>query len=93
MICSQCQRAGTKATETFTNRERIFLLTATATMMKFLAANPNAPADDKMVGSSVTTKLLLSLPESGRGILLQQLRQSAGIDITMGSCPHGIASL
>lgn len=93
MICESCTKIGRRAVDVFTQTERIQMLTSTATMVKFLEANPNAPHQDKVVANSIVTKLLLSFPEELRERLLQMLRTSAGVDITLKNCPHGVVTL
>lgn len=89
-ICEDCKHLGEKSKESFSQTERIFLLTSVTSMMKFINASADAPHIDKLVGNSITTKLLISFPDSTRDALLKQLRTSAGIDITMKDCPHGV---
>lgn len=87
-ICVNCEKMGTALAERLSFRERVFLLSSVASMMKWVASNPNAPHEDKELGSSLTTKLLLSFPPEQREALLKQLRNSAGVVITLGNCPH-----
>ena len=90
MICGNCTNLGKRFAEVATFKERVHLLTCIATMRKYLDANVNTPHEDKEVSSSLTTKILLSFDEGPRQQLLQMLRQSAGIEITLKSCPHGV---
>lgn len=93
MICEQCKKVGEKAFEIFNAQERIFILTSAVSMMKFVMANDKSPSRDKVVGSSVTTKLLLSFPLEQRQTLIEQLEKSAGIRVSMKDCPHSTVGI
>lgn len=93
MICQQCAGAAAKAREVFTVTERTFILTAVSLMMRQMFDNPNSIAQDKIVGSSVTTKMLLSFPPAAGELLLRRLRESVGIDMKLSDCPHGVMIL
>lgn len=88
MICSKCQATADKAKEVFTNAERMYLVSAAVAMLRSVLAGRDA-SNDKQVASSVITKLLLSYPPEGRAILTQEFKKIVGIEITLGSCPHG----
>lgn len=90
-ICGNCRRASVELTKAFTFVERVHMLTCVVTMRRHLDSNVNAPSEDKEVSSSIVTKILLSLDEGPREQLLKMLRQSSGVGIVLGSCPHGIS--
>lgn len=93
MICANCEKHGKRLEETMTFKERVHMLTAAATMRKHLDANVNVPSEDKEISSSIITKLMLSFQPHAREQLLQMLRQSAGVQLTLRSCPHGLVAL
>lgn len=86
-VCKDCQKASDNLLNSFTNLERIHLLSSAVVMARGLQ---NGRAEDKMVSSSVVTKLLLSFPPEARATLIEQLTRSAEVQITLGSCPHSL---
>jgi hypothetical protein len=93
MICDQCTDLGKRLTGVLSQEERIFLLVSASSTMKYVMENPDAPSRDKIIGNSLTTKLLLSFNPELREALLKQLRISSGVDIVLKNCPHGIQTL
>jgi hypothetical protein len=91
MICDNCTAAAKKAESVFTVAERMYTLAASVAMLRSILAAPtgNDRANDLKVSSSVITKLILSFPESGRETLIKHFKQTTGIEITLGDCPHG----
>lgn len=87
-ICQNCEKAGEKAIEVFTMKERMFLASSTLHALQVLARNP--VREDLEVANSVLTKMLLTFPMSGRQAMLDYYRKFAGVDIVLGSCPHSI---
>ena len=88
MICDECAKHGKKLAESLSQSERTFLITATMLMMRGLMESPTTPSTDKVVASSVVTKLLLSFPAATAAGLLAAYRQGVGIEIKLGNCPH-----
>lgn len=83
MICDRCQKMADKTKDSLTSEERIFITTAVASLMRQVTDSTN-----KMVGSSVTTKMLLSFPPGQRSSLLQIIRKSTGFSVSIDDCPH-----
>lgn len=92
-ICNNCQRSAERSRDSFTQRERIQILSSAATMMRHLNANINSPSGDKEVCNSIITKMLLSVEPALRTVLIEQLRESAGLEIVLNKCPHGIQGI
>ena len=92
-ICKECQELGGKLNGVLNQSERIFVLTATASMMRAFEHSSTTQAVDKMIASSVFTKTILSFPPAAREPLLTGIRQSVGLGITIGNCPHQITEI
>lgn len=91
MICDKCMKAAKRCEETFTIAERMYLLSSSVSMMRSVlgSAPGHERSQDKLVASSVITKLLLSFPAAGRDDLARHFKKVTGIEITIGSCAHG----
>lgn len=88
-ICKACKDFGNKAAEVFSKKERILLLSSVGSMMRYVMANPNSTQEEKQVGSSATTKLLLSFSGGEADTLMRQLSQSIGMEMAMPTdCGH-----
>lgn len=91
MICANCEKAAKKSLDVFTLKERIHVLTSAVSMLKSMHASGIAYSNDLAVSNSVITKMLVSFDKPSQEILIQQLKKSSGIEITLGKCPHGLA--
>lgn len=89
MICDNCAKAAKKSEEVFTKTERLHLLAASVSMLRSIQSGPEQ-SNDLKISSSVITKLLLSFPEEGRGVLAQHFKQSIGMEINLKNCAHGL---
>ena len=92
MICKVCSDQGKKAGEAFTRKEIVSMLSAEAGLVQSIKRGRNSP-EDLIVANSVISKLLLSFDTPTRGTLLEGLRKSTGMEITLKSCPHGLQVL
>lgn len=90
-ICESCQKLGSELVNQLAFKERVFLLASVGSMMTFLEANADAPGEDRLVASSVATKLLLSFPSHQREAMLNALNLSTNLRVMLGSCPHAQA--
>ena len=89
-VCASCSKASEILKDSFTKLERVHLIAAAASMGGIIhRGSGRATPEDKLINSSVVTKLLLSLEPQVRMPLLQQFQQITGVQIVMGSCPHG----
>jgi hypothetical protein len=90
MVCAQCSKASEKLKDSFTKLERVHLLAAASTLGGIIhRGSGRAKEEDRIINSSVVTKLILSLEPALRAPLLQQFREVSGAQITLDSCPHG----
>lgn len=90
MICERCSAVGKKSVEIMTQIERMFILSASIAMLRSIQSGRN-DSNDLIVANSVITKMLLSFEESSRHTLVNHFKQSLGVEIVLGSCPHGIS--
>lgn len=89
-VCANCSKASDRLPDSFTRLERIHLLSCAVAMIRAIEAG-NSPnqSQDRMVNSSVVTKILLSFAPHERDTFIRHLRQSVGVEITLSRCPHG----
>lgn len=88
-ICANCEKHGKGVYDSFTSVERIYMVTSACMMLRSLQSVPHA-VDDRIVANSVITKVLLSFDKPVRHGLINYIRNSMQMDITLDSCPHGL---
>jgi hypothetical protein len=90
-ICKNCMKASENLLNSFTRLERIHMFSAAVSLARHI---DNGPEQDKMVSSSVITKLLLSFNDPAtRDGLLKMARKHMNSDIVIRDCPHSIVVL
>ena len=93
-ICMDCKRLGEKAKDVFTQAERVHLLAAASAMARQIHhGSGRSTPNDKLINSSVVTKILLSFPEGMRAMLMQSFQEAVNLSITLNRCPHGAAGV
>lgn len=87
-VCASCRKNSDLARDVFTVKERMHLIACVSSMARWLA---EAPAEDRIVSSSIMTKLLLSFPNETWETLIEQVSRSSGIRISIQGCPHSLS--
>lgn len=87
-VCSICEKEAMKVKDGFTRLERIHLLaSATAMAQTIWHGSGRATEQDRLVSSSVASKLILSLEPEIQEPMLKMFREASGVDIVV-NCPH-----
>jgi hypothetical protein len=89
-LCEACQKASNRLRDSLTRMERIHLLAAATAMAGTIHHGRGSSQEiDRIVNSSVVTKLIYSLEPEAREPMLRYFQQTVGLDIVVDSCPHG----
>lgn len=88
-LCESCQKASDNLKNSFTRMERVHLLSCVTAMAgQIHHGSGRATEQDKVVNSSVATKLLYSFEPATRDALLNVFRRTVGVSIILGDCCH-----
>jgi hypothetical protein len=93
-LCSNCQKLASVLKNSLTRLERTHLLASAVSMAGIIHhGSGRATEQDRVVSSSVITKLIWSFEPEARPLMLKYFRESVGVDINVSDCAHTTLSV